>query len=171
MRFGTNQELPNMLWHTKSHLDPKRNDRDKGLGPFHRAKGFLQMGFQKWTFLWHSFWHSKLIFWYVRAQCIYPKSHYYPFGHGKAPKMINVVYFIGFDCIQNKYLFTPCVKKIKRQELTLRLNNPNSAVFWESLEKDQEFHNFKNGVYFWYFWKHTVPSPEITFMVKHSVVW
>ena len=51
MRFGTNQELPDLLWHTKSHLDQKRNDRDMGLGPFHRAEGVLQMGFQKWTFL------------------------------------------------------------------------------------------------------------------------
>ena len=28
------------------------------------------------------------------------------------------------------------------------LNNPNSVVSCESLDKDQEFHIFKNGVYF-----------------------
>ena len=44
--------LPNVHWHTESHLDQKRNDRDMGLGPFHRAEGVPQMGFQKWTFLW-----------------------------------------------------------------------------------------------------------------------
>ena len=50
MRFGTSQELPKVLWHTKSHLDQMRNDRDMGLGPFHRAEGVLQIGFQKGTF-------------------------------------------------------------------------------------------------------------------------
>ena len=52
MRFGTNQGLPDLLWHTKSYLDQKRNNRDMGLVPFHREEGVLQMGFQKWTFLW-----------------------------------------------------------------------------------------------------------------------
>ena len=52
MRFGTSQELPKVLWYTKSHLDQMRFDRDMGLGPFHRAEGVLQMGFQKRTFLW-----------------------------------------------------------------------------------------------------------------------
>ena len=98
MRFGTSQELPKVLWHTKSHPDQKRNNRDMGLGPFHRAEGVLQMGFQKWTFSWLESTVFDLGSWFFdildpnastqsHITTLWWQNHL--FGHGKAPKMIK----------------------------------------------------------------------------------
>ena len=47
MRLGTIKNYLTFFDAPNIYLDQKRNDRDMGLGPFHRAEGVLQMGFQK----------------------------------------------------------------------------------------------------------------------------
>ena len=47
MRLGTIKNYLTFFDAPNIYLDQKRNDRDMGLGPFHRAEGVHQIRFQK----------------------------------------------------------------------------------------------------------------------------
>ena len=51
MRFGISWHLLKVLWHTKSHTDRLRNERNMGLDPFHQTKGCLKWGSKNEPFL------------------------------------------------------------------------------------------------------------------------